>query len=151
MVQGAREVMVNRTTGPNKNDIVSAKHDGYVADFGYLHEREVDMNEAGTRIRGRDIVSVAGKNNKHIPESLLAVARFHVHPLIELSQLNDETVVLTAPDGTRWHFSVPGRALTITDDIFMANVSGPRRSQQIEVAFDVPEVREIRWFLDRKA
>jgi uncharacterized heparinase superfamily protein len=151
MVQGAREVTVNRTTGPNGNDIVSATHDGYVADFGYLHEREVDMNEAGTRIRGRDIVSVAGKNNKHIPESLLAVARFHVHPIIELSQLNDETVVLTAPDGTRWQFSVPGRALAITDDIFMANVSGPRRSQQIEVAFEVPEVREIRWFLDRKA
>lgn len=151
MVQGVREVSVQRTTGANRNDIVSAKHDGYVADFGYLHEREIDLNEAGTRIRGRDILSVSGKNAKHVPESLSAVARFHVHPLIELSQINEEAALLKAPDGTCWQFSIPGRSIAVTDDIFMANASGPRRSQQIEVAFEVPGVREIRWFLDRKA
>jgi uncharacterized heparinase superfamily protein len=151
MVQGVREVTVRRATGTHQNDTVSATHDGYVADFGYLHEREVDLNEAGTRIRGRDVVSASGKNVKHISESLSAVARFHIHPLIELSQINEEAALLRAPDGTCWQFSIPGRTLAITDDIFMANASGPRRSQQIEAAFGLPEVREIRWFLDRKA
>ncbi|WP_333631545.1 heparinase II/III domain-containing protein, partial [Agrobacterium cavarae] len=80
-----------------------------------------------------------------------AVCRFHVHPLIELSQEDEETVLMQAPDGTAWAFSAPARQVTIAEDVFMADVSGIRPSLQIEVAFELPAATEIRWLLEQRS
>jgi uncharacterized heparinase superfamily protein len=37
----------------------------------------------------------------------------------------------------------------IDEDIFFADVSGPRPSQQLAIEFTLPEVTEIRWMLRR--
>lgn len=150
LVSGVNAVDVRRETDAKGNDVLSASHDGYLRTLGYFHERELELNSSGTKIKGRDLMRSPEKVGKRGLKTLLAVSRFHIHPAIELSQLNEESVLMRAADGTSWLFSVPGRSVTVAEDVFMADASGIRPSQQIEVPFTVPETREIRWIIERK-
>jgi uncharacterized heparinase superfamily protein len=82
-------------------------------------------------------------------QSVSAVSRFHIHPHIQLHQRDEESVYLEAADGTTWLFSAPGLELFVTDDVFMADASGMRPSQQIELPFNLVNTREIRWLIER--
>jgi uncharacterized heparinase superfamily protein len=150
LIGGVTDVEVRRSTDANGNDIVCASHNGYADNFGYFHERELELNSAGTKIKGRDLLFAKDKSGRANRSSLSAVARFHVHPNIELTQINEEAASMRAADGTAWVFSVPGRRLAIAEDIFLGDASGIRRSQQIEVEFLLPETREIRWIIERR-
>ena len=57
---------------------------------------------------------------------------------------------MRAIDGTSWVFSAPGQPVTISDDVFMADASGIRPSQQLEIRFEVSGTRDIRWLIERK-
>lgn len=146
VVAGIDEIEVDRRIDEKKADILSASHDGYI-NLGYIHQRELELNAAGNKIRGRDWIRLVEKRQ---PEPAEAVCRFHVHPLIELTQEDEETVLMQAPDGTAWTFTAPARQVTIAEDVFMADASGIRPSQQIEVAFQLPETTEIRWLLEQR-
>ena len=50
-----------------------------------------------------------------------------------------------APDGESWLFSCPGFLVEITEDIFFADASGLRKSEQLEISFSIAETPEIRW------
>jgi uncharacterized heparinase superfamily protein len=79
-----------------------------------------------------------------------ASARFHIHPAINLVQNETDSALLIAPDGETWLFSAPGCEVLISEDIFFADASGVRASDQIEVTFSLSEKPEIRWFLSRR-
>ena len=148
LLSGVSEVEAVRSEDAHGNDWLRASHDGYLDDFGYLHEREVGLNSKGSKIKGHDRLFVPeGAKPHHGPFE--AVARFHVHPSIGLSHKDDESVSMRAPDGETWLFSAPGLKVTIEEDIFFADVSGLRGSQQLVIVFSPPEVSEIRWMLKR--
>lgn len=148
LVSGVAKVEISRQTGPDGSDRLSASHDGYLKRFGLLHEREVRINEAGTKIAGRDrFLLPDGLPAPSLP-SEPAIARFHVHPAISLDRLDERKVRLIAPDGESWVFSLPVGEVAIAEDIFFADVSGVRPSQQLEIVFHGPE---IRWFLAHHA
>lgn len=150
MVAGISEVKVERETDPNGADTLTASHDGYLREFGYIHERELSLAALGNKIKGRDLVRLADEDQKQVPALVEAVSRFHIHPAIELERLDDETVLMRATDGTSWVFSAPGQPVTISDDVFMADASGIRPSQQLEIRFEVSGTRDIRWLIERK-
>jgi uncharacterized heparinase superfamily protein len=145
---GPSIVDVDRQSGPDGSDRLSARHDGYVTRFQLIHEREIRINQPGTKIAGRD--RLLQRDGLPITEqpTAEAVARFHIHPSIVLEQLDPKKVRLLAQDGESWDFSIPVGELTIEEDIFFADVSGIRPSQQIEIRFAGPE---IRWFLAHHA
>ncbi|KQW27966.1 heparinase [Rhizobium sp. Root274] len=145
---GPSTVDVDRQSGPDGSDRLSARHDGYLKRFGILHEREIRMNQAGNKIAGRDrLLQPDGQPVVDLP-SAEAIARFHIHPSITLEQLDSKKVRLSAPDGESWNFSIPLGELTLEEDVFFADVSGIRPSRQIEIRFAGPE---IRWFLAHHA
>ncbi|MDS7598244.1 heparinase II/III domain-containing protein [Agrobacterium tumefaciens] len=150
MVAGVSHVETQRSQA-NGNDVLRASHDGYLKTFGFLHEREIEINAAGTKIKGRDTL----RSNEGAPgdgvQSISAVSRFHIHPHIQLHQNDEESVYMQAADGTTWLFSAPGIEIFVADDVFMADASGIRPSQQIEIAFNLAKTREIRWIIERKA
>lgn len=131
------------------NDWLSATHDGYLASFGYLHAREIGMNVKGTKIKGHDQFLLADGASRARYSELSATARFHIHPSISLSRIDDETVLMDAPDGDAWLFTAPGLAVEIEEDIFFADVSGVRETEQLSITFTLPMVTEIRWMLKR--
>ncbi|HEX2148043.1 MAG TPA: heparinase II/III family protein, partial [Pseudorhizobium sp.] len=68
---------------------------------------------------------------------------------VTLSRQDQETVLMVAPDGEAWVFNAPGLIIQIEEDIFFADASGIRPSQQITIAFSAPDAAEIRWVLKR--
>ncbi|XUY26686.1 heparinase II/III family protein [Agrobacterium sp. rho-8.1] len=149
MIPGITDVLVERETDQKGADVLRASHDGYRSAFGYFYERELELNAAGSKIKGRDSVQPE-QDSKGPPVSADAVSRFHVHPSIELVRLDDESVMMRAGDGTSWVFSAPGQTVTIAEDVFMADASGIRPSQQIEIPFLLPDITDIRWIIEKK-
>ncbi|THV22172.1 heparinase II/III family protein [Peteryoungia ipomoeae] len=140
-------VVVERQTGPDGSDRLCARHDGYIDRFGVEHERELRINGPGTKIAGRDrLLLPDGLPSPTVPAGG-AIARFHIHPSITIDRLDQRSVRLVAPDGESWTFTIPAGELVLAEDVFFADVSGIRPSQQIEVAF---QASEIRWFLARR-
>ncbi|MGV1956976.1 heparinase II/III family protein [Agrobacterium sp. 22-214-1] len=151
MVSGVSHVDSRRETDANGNDVLWASHNGYLQNFGCYHEREIELNAAGTKIKGRDLLRADASAVKTQLQSVTAVSRFHIHPHIQIHQRDEESVYLEAADGTVWLFSAPGLELFVTEDVFMADASGMRPSQQIELPFNLANTREIRWLIERQA
>ncbi|WP_047453796.1 heparinase II/III family protein [Rhizobium rhizogenes] len=150
MVGGVKKVIVERAETEDGRDYVRAAHDGYLSTFGYVHEREISLNAAGTILAGRDRFFVP-EGKKHTPRGEnMASARFHVHPSISLLQTETDSALLIAPDGETWVFSSPGNEVLVAEDIFFADASGMRSSDQLEIVFPIAEKPEIRWFLSQR-
>ncbi|ULJ71560.1 heparinase II/III family protein [Rhizobium gallicum] len=149
MTDSVKTVSVERAETDDGRDGIKVSHDGYLKNFGMLHERELTLNAAGSIVTGRDRLVPQGE--RVIDEPLRAAARFHIHPAINVKQNDRESVLLTAPDGESWLFSSPGNEVLITEDIFFADASGICGSDQIEIDFVFAEKPEIRWFLSRKS
>lgn len=148
ILAGVSEVDVERWDDQHDNDWIRAVHDGYLKPFGYCHERSIGLNSAGNKIKGHDRLLVPEDAGRTRP-AVSAAARFHVHPAIALSRQDRERVLLTASDGEAWEFNAPGLSVEIEEDIFFADVSGMRASQQLVIHFPAPETPEIRWMLKR--
>lgn len=148
LLGGVSEVEVERWDDMHGNDWLRARHNGYVREFGYFHEREIGLNVKGDKIKGHDRLFLPEDKG---PETgpFAAAARFHIHPAIVLSRRDEESVVMRAPDGETWIFAAPGLDVLIEEDIFFADVSGVRPSQQLVIEFSPPETSEIRWMLRR--
>jgi uncharacterized heparinase superfamily protein len=148
LISGVSKIEVERSDDQHGNDWLRAWHDGYVRQFGYVHEREIGLSLKGGKIKGHDRL-VPAEGGETSDEPLLATARFHVHPVIHLSRQDEESVTMRAPDGETWVFSAPGLAVAIEEDIFFADASGFRPSQQLVIEFSPPAVTEIRWMMRR--
>ncbi len=146
---GITNVAMERRDDAHGNDCLRAVHDGYLRSFGYHHEREIILSNKGNKIKGRDCISQL-EGGRGTAKPVLATARFHVHPSINLSRKDPETVLLVAPDAETWYFCSPGLMVVIEDDIFFADASGLRASQQLVIEFSPPQVSEIRWILRRE-
>ncbi|QLF68841.1 heparinase II/III family protein [Peteryoungia desertarenae] len=148
VAEGVSRVTLDRQTGPDGSDRLIASHNGYLHRFGLIHEREIRLNEVGNKLAGRDRLLSADCIPVETFTFSDVIARFHVHPAIALQRIDERSVRLLASDGESWTFSTPAGGLSIREDVFFADVSGIRQSQQIEMVFGGPE---IRWFLTRHA
>lgn len=145
---GVREVSAERRSGSDGSDRLVAQHDGYLDLFGVLHERELRVSADGKKVVGRDRILLPDGEPAEGVVPHPAIARFHIHPTITLTVVDPQSVRLEAPTGECWIFTAPIGTVAIAEDVFFADASGMRPSQQIELAFDGPE---IRWFLTRHA
>ena len=128
-----------------------ASHDGYLDLFGLIHERSIQINSAGTMIRGKDRLKTAEGADPDRSVEDRAVIRFHIHPQIDIRVIDKHEVRLVAPDGESWTLSAIDVDVAIEDDVFFADPSGIRASRQVELSFAVGELPEVQWVLTRKA
>ncbi|MBN9071891.1 MAG: heparinase II/III family protein [Rhizobiales bacterium] len=143
LVDGPTKVHVQRTDRPGRQGFV-ASHDGYLARFGILHEREIVLSDEGRVLSGTD--SFLGPRGSALPAGSGdgATVRFHLHPDVDLQW--DGTggpVLVVAKD--RWRFHSPDVAPTVEDSIFFAALPGPRRTRHIALSFKPCEVSRVRW------
>jgi uncharacterized heparinase superfamily protein len=137
-----------------------ATHDGYVAEFGMLHERRVFLDMRGLELRGEDILSVpdararARFDRAAASGRLAFAARFHVHPGVsaELDQVR-QVATLTLASGEAWLFRASGGRLSIEDSVhFDPKAPRPILSRQMVVRGDVVEyLGQVIWSFGRIA
>lgn len=145
MAEHPEHIGVKREETEGGDDCLYLSHDGYAGLFGLVHHRELRLSKLGNRLGGRDYFRRPDGSVPGAEETASAVARFHVHPAIDLIQAGRDSVLMKAPDGEAWLFSVEGREVTISEDIFFADASGIRSSEQLEVHFPLNEGGEIDW------
>jgi uncharacterized heparinase superfamily protein len=148
---GVSEVLLERHDSGEGAEGLTAAHDGYLDLFGLIHERSIQINSAGTMIRGKDRLKTADNADPAEAAQDRAVIRFHIHPLIDIRTVDAHEVRLVAPDGESWSLSSLDVEITIEDDVFFADPSGIRASKQVELAFRVGELPEVQWVMTRKA
>jgi uncharacterized heparinase superfamily protein len=150
MVDGLESVEARRWDDAYGNDWVKASHDGYLKNFGYIHQREIGLAAKGNKIKGHDHFFMPEGEGRKAGRSVPGTLRFHVHPAILLQRLQPDTIRMAAPDGETWLFSVPGQTVAIEEDVFFADVSGIRGSHQMVVEFSLPDTCDLRWMLKQQ-
>ncbi|WP_411970636.1 heparinase II/III family protein [Mesorhizobium sp. CA14] len=126
-----------------------ARHDGYVAQFGFLHERELKLTSNGNVLAGRDRFLRPGNAAIRNNGRDFVTVRFHVHPDISLLQDDHDRLTLAAAQGDSWVFTCAEVAPEVEESIYFAGLGGPRRSRQIVLAFKASEIAEVHWQLTR--
>jgi uncharacterized heparinase superfamily protein len=141
---GPQDVRVARQDGEAGQEWV-ASHDGYRRSLGAVHTRRLLLARDGATLSGEDEVALDGH-----PESLPAVARFHLHPAVKPSLIREgEGALLALPSGELWAFDTEGLEVTIEESIFLATVDGRRRTEQLCIAFDAVQTPRISWRFTR--
>ncbi|HEY4193626.1 MAG TPA: heparinase II/III family protein [Mesorhizobium sp.] len=145
---GPKHVPCRRTDDKERQGFV-ARHDGYAARFGILHERELSLTGNGNVLSGRDRFHEAGGGPIHSGGMDNVAIRFHVHPDVGLAQDENGRLVLTADNADRWVFTSTEIASQVEESIYFAGLGGPRRSRQIVLEFRASEIAEVHWQLIR--
>jgi uncharacterized heparinase superfamily protein len=148
MLAGPCDVQVDRRTEADGSTKLVGRHDGYLARFGYLHERELRLSAGGGRLDGVDRLAANGADiPERTPNALIC---FHLHPGIDAELTEDGEAVLLRvrrPDAERpglWLFTLPNPAgegaapplsatLALDESVFFADADGRRATRRIVV------------------
>lgn len=140
-----RATIVERTRENFDGNIwVSGAHDGYQPNFGLIHRRRLYLSRDGDDLRGEDTLTG--------PHRGLAVARFHLHPQVDASLVqNGAAVLLRLPSGVAWRFQAAGGTLELSESIYFGG-GERRRTEQITVSARLDgQGAQLRWALKRVA
>jgi uncharacterized heparinase superfamily protein len=148
LIGGPTHVPCRRLDDKQRQGFV-ARHDGYVARFGLLHERELTLSANGDVLSGRDRFLQANGGPIHNDGRDFAAVRFHLHPDITLFQDEHDRLVLTADNADRWVFTSKEVEPEVEESIYFAGLGGPRRTRQIVLPFKASDVPEVHWQLTR--
>jgi len=125
---GARpvDVAVDRKEADGDIWIVSS-HDGYRAPFGLVHHRRLYLAANGGDVRGEDTLTGSGSHK--------FVVRFHLHPSVRASMVQEgNAVLLRPPSGPGWRFRASGGPISLQESVYLGAGYEAKRSEQIVVS-----------------
>ena len=122
---------------------ISASHDGYRDRFGLIYTRELFLAADGDDLRGED--RLTGR-----PGAAVAV-RFHLHPSVQASVIEDETAaLLKLPSGLLWRLRAAGAEMTLGESVYLGSGEARKTQQIVLSATAAPGGTTIRWALRRE-
>ncbi len=127
---------------------LEAEHDGYRPTFGVVHRRRLYIDETGEDIRGEDQVLAADPRKS---DGLRFAVRFHLHPAVQASSVQDGSAVLLRTAASRgWRLRAGGGAVGLEESVYQGAPGARRRSEQIVIS-GVCEGSEstVKWALAR--
>lgn len=134
--------------------VLAARHDGYLQEFGLIHERRWHLMPEEGRLEGHDAFMRQGKGAKsRLPgrsRGLPVAVRFHIHPAIAVRHVPGG-IELASALGEVWLFDAEGAEVRIEESVYFAGLSGPRRTDQIVLYLAVTDAAEVRWTFARLA
>tara|TARA_B100001778_G_C18602294_1_gene637856 strand:- start:2187 stop:3827 length:1641 start_codon:yes stop_codon:yes gene_type:complete len=130
--------------------LVSASHDGYYTVNGLIHHRSLFLDQTGDDLRGEDTLTQTIETEYSHDFAI----RFHLHPTVKASLVNNGTEVLVKTrTGIGWRFFTKGAILTVEDSIYLGDGCNPRKTQQIVLTGRTKSnVKEttVKWALQRE-
>jgi uncharacterized heparinase superfamily protein len=149
MLGGPSHVTVTREDHA-QSIALRAAHDGYADRFGVIHERTIMLTADGTRLEGEDMfVAADGSAQIRAGEDRFAI-RFHLHPSIKASRLNDgHGVKLMTPNKEVWTFTAPDARVELEDSVYLAGTDGPRRTAQMVIHDNARKTPRVLWTLQQ--
>lgn len=126
--------------------LVEACHDGYVPLSGITHRRRLYLADQGHDLRGEDSLTCSvGLSRSHD-----VAVRFHLHPGVKVSLVQDGTEALLRLDSgvSGWRFTAAGGVLSLEDSIYLGAGVRPRKTKQLVIrAVMDSDHMQIKWAL----
>jgi uncharacterized heparinase superfamily protein len=105
---------------------LDTSHNGYIKNAGVLHRRRFFLDASGEDFRGEDLIK--GSGVKYF------CVRFHLHPGVHASQLQDRAaVLLKLGSGAGWQFQASGGNISLEESIYLSGHGEPRRCEQVVI------------------
>jgi uncharacterized heparinase superfamily protein len=102
---------------------VEAGHDGYRASFGLTHTRQLFLSADGDDLRGED--RLTGPSGQYF------CVRFHLHPAVQVSLIQDgAAALLRLPGGVGWRLRAQGAVISVADSVYLGG-DALRKSRQL--------------------
>jgi uncharacterized heparinase superfamily protein len=112
--------------------------------YGTIHYRRIYVSEGGEDVRGEDTLEG--------PAGSGFAVRFHLHPSVQASLIQQgQAVLLALPSGGGWRFRASGAQLALEESLYAGRGDEPRRSLQIAVTGTTqPDHTIIKWALQKE-
>lgn len=141
---------------------IQARHDGYLEDYGLLHERRLFVSALGDQVHGEDVLlSPDQKARRRFLARIKGVAKlgvglsvhFHLHPDVEAELMRStDSVRLHLPGGEVWLFRHQGGLMDVETSAYLdPALPEPRAARQIVVRGRATSAAaDISWSLVRQ-
>ena len=123
---------------------IAATHDGYRRRFGVTYARELYLAADGDDLRGED--KLTGRSGAPF------AVRFHLHPAVEASLIEDGGgALLRLASGARWRLVAAGAEMSLGESVYLGS-GEPCKSQQVVLSGTTgPSGAVVRWAIRREA
>jgi uncharacterized heparinase superfamily protein len=120
---------------------INAAHDGYLKQYGVVHEREIEFYPEQLKFVGHDrIISKNGIKN------LKFEIRFHLEPNIKIMKTQDNKSILIDLDGEGWKFKSDNNNMNIDNGLYFGRKDSFVDNQNIVISgMTNDENHTIKW------
>ncbi len=120
---------------------INAAHDGYLKQYGVIHEREIEFYPEQMKFIGHDkIISKNGLKN------LKFDIRFHLEPNIKIMKTQDNRSILIDLDGEGWKFKSHNNNMNIDNGLYFGRKDSFLDNQNIVISgMTNDENQTIKW------
>jgi len=120
---------------------INAAHDGYLKEYGIIHEREMEFYPEQIKFVGHDkIISRNGVKN------LKFEIRFHLEPNIKIMKTQDNKTILIDLDGEGWKFNSYDNNINIDNGLYFGKKDSFADNQNIVISgMTNDENQTIKW------
>ena len=120
---------------------VSAAHDGYLKEYGVVHDREIEFYPEQMKFIGHD--KIVSKNNR---KDLKFDIRFHLEPSVKIMKTLDSKTILIDLDGEGWKFNSYTNAIDIDNGLYFGKKNSFTDNQNIFISgMTNVENQTIKW------
>ncbi len=139
----------------DENVWLTANHNGYGNSFGLIHHRRLYMAARGDELRGEDRLAAVERDDKQIrpriPENRAYAIRFHFHPAVQASMVQDgAAVLLRLPGGTGWRLRASGAKIDLAESIYFGTGGAKRTQQAVLSGRTDGDGATVKWALRRE-
>ncbi len=147
LVGGATQVDTQRIETPN-GWMIEGGHDGYLAQFGVRHERQLTLSPSGTVLTGADRLLPKERRERGRAPGIPFAIRFHIHPDVRLSPSQGGDVILKLPNGEGWRFRA-GCTVVVEESVYLGGDT-LRRCEQLVLSGTVADKAiEYAWVFEQ--
>jgi len=144
--EGPDRVQIKHIEQPHCHGFV-ARHNGYGRRFNLLHQRSMALSKDGNLLQGADrFIKIKPDQS---PIQSVATVRFHLHPDVEVSRLDDKSLRLEVMRADVWILTCHSE-MSLEESIYFCGLQGPVKTRQIVFSFDPNTATEIYWAFARQ-
>ena len=120
---------------------INVAHDGYLKQYGIIHEREIEFYPEQTKFVGYDKI-ISKRNIKNLKFEI----RFHLEPNIKTMKTQDNKSILIDLDGEGWKFNSDNNKMNIDNGLYFGKKDSFVDNQNIVISgMTNDEIQTIKW------
>jgi len=120
---------------------INAAHDGYLKQYGIIHEREIEFYPEQVKFVGHDKIF-----SKNTIKNLKFEIRFHLEPNIKIMKTQDSKSILIDLDGEGWKFNSINNNMNIDSGLYFGKKDSFVDNQNIVISgMTNDENQTIKW------